>query len=92
MADKGLEAKVQTRHFHQWYCAQPVAYHVDLPPPQEDKNTFFADMVERVIRSAANQRPPVWLSTWQSALRRADSMITLSATPSAASTLASSSC
>lgn len=51
MADKGLAAKVHTHHFHQWCRAQLVAYNAGLPAGNEDKNVFFEDMVERLIRS-----------------------------------------
>ena len=51
MSDKGLDAKGHTHHFHQWCRAQLVAYNAGLPAGNEDKDAFFADMVERVIRN-----------------------------------------
>ncbi|MCK9387418.1 MAG: NERD domain-containing protein [Sulfuritalea sp.] len=51
MADKGLDAKVHTYHFHQWCRAQLVAYNAGLPAASDDKDAFSDDMVERVIRS-----------------------------------------
>ncbi|MBI3096533.1 MAG: NERD domain-containing protein [Rhodocyclales bacterium] len=51
MADKGLGAKVRTHHFHQWCRAQLVAYNAGLPATNDDKDAFFEEMVERVIRS-----------------------------------------
>ncbi|HEY6898079.1 MAG TPA: 3'-5' exonuclease [Rhodocyclaceae bacterium] len=51
MADKGLDCKVHTHHFHQWCRAQLVAYNAGVPPQQDDRDAFFAAMVERVIRN-----------------------------------------
>ncbi len=51
MGKKGLADKVHVRTFHQWCRAQLVAYNADLPEKNDDKNAFFADMVDRVIRA-----------------------------------------
>ena len=51
MNRKGLAAKVQVRTFHQWCRAQLVAYNADLPVNNDDKNAFFTDMVDRIIRA-----------------------------------------
>lgn len=53
MADRGLAAKVHTRHFHQWCRTQLVAYNAGLPAQVAgaDPSKFFDAMVERVIRN-----------------------------------------
>ena len=51
MDKKGLAEKVQVRTFHQWCRAQLVAYNADLPVNNDDKNAFFTDMVDRIIRA-----------------------------------------
>jgi hypothetical protein len=51
MGAKGLQGKVCTHHFHQWCRAQLMAYHVGLPKANDDKEAFFAEMVDRVIRA-----------------------------------------
>lgn len=52
MADKGLDGKVHTHHFHQWCRAQLVAYNAGLPEKSDhDQDAFFDAMVGRVIRS-----------------------------------------
>lgn len=51
MRAKGLDEKVHTHHFHQWCRAQLVAFNVGLPQPSEDREAFFAEMVDRVIRA-----------------------------------------
>ena len=38
--------------------SQLVAYHVDLPKPAEDKNAFFAEVVDRVIRAVERGQIP----------------------------------
>lgn len=58
MRAKGLAEKVHVHHFHQWCRAQLVAYHVDLPKPAEDKNAFFAEVVDRVIRAVERGQIP----------------------------------
>jgi hypothetical protein len=58
MRAKGLAEKVHVHHFHQWCRAQLVAYHVDLPKPAEDKNAFFAEMVDGVIRAVERGQVP----------------------------------
>lgn len=61
MQEKGLDAKVHTHHFHQWCHAQLVAYHVGLPNRSEhpdDNDSFFADMVDRVIRGVERGQIP----------------------------------
>lgn len=51
MATRGLAEKVVVMTFHQWCRAQLLAYDVDLPANSQDKNAFFAEMVERIIRA-----------------------------------------
>ncbi|GAB2181889.1 nuclease-related domain-containing DEAD/DEAH box helicase [Denitratisoma sp. agr-D3] len=58
MQAKGLGGKVMTHHFHQWCRAQLTAFNVDLPPKNDDKEAFFADMVDRVIRAAERGQIP----------------------------------
>ncbi len=51
MADKSLDGKVHTHHFHQWCRAQLVAYNAGLPEKSnDDQDAFFEAMVARVIR------------------------------------------
>jgi hypothetical protein len=49
MANKGLADKVVVQTFHQWCRAQLLAYNAGLPASNEDKNAFFAEMVDRII-------------------------------------------
>lgn len=58
MRAKGLAEKVHVHHFHQWCRAQLVAFNADLPKPAEDKNAFFAEMVDRVIRAVERGQIP----------------------------------
>ncbi len=58
MRAKGLQEKVHTHHFHQWCRAQLAAYHVGLPKTNDDKDAFFADMVDRVIRAVERGQIP----------------------------------
>lgn len=58
MCAKGLQEKVHTHHFHQWCRAQLVAYHVGLPQANDDKEAFFAEMVDRVIRAVERGQIP----------------------------------
>ena len=51
MAAKGLAEKVTVQHFHQWCRAQLIAYNVGLPADNSDKEAFFADMVDKLIRA-----------------------------------------
>jgi superfamily I DNA/RNA helicase len=51
MAGKGLAEKVTVQHFHQWCRAQLVAYNVGLPTDSRDKEDFFAEMVDKLIRA-----------------------------------------
>jgi hypothetical protein len=59
MAVRGLAEKVVVMTFHQWCRAQLLAYDISLPANNENKNAFFADMVERIIRAVdAKLIPP----------------------------------
>lgn len=58
MRAKGLVEKVHVHHFHQWCRAQLVAFGVDLPKSAEDKNAFFAEMVDCVIRAVERGQVP----------------------------------
>lgn len=58
MRAKGLAEKVHVHHFHQWCRAQLVVFNADLPKPAEDKNAFFAEMVDRVIRAVERGQIP----------------------------------
>ncbi len=58
MQEKGIADRVLVRHFHQWCRAQLATFHVGLPLPNNDKNAFFAEMVERVSRAVENNQIP----------------------------------
>ena len=58
MCAKGVRDKVCTHHFHQWCRAQLMAYHVGLPKANDDKDAFFAEMVDRVIRAVERGQIP----------------------------------
>lgn len=59
MRAKGLQGKVRTHHFHQWCRAQLGAYNVGLPQAtNDDKEAFFAEMVDRVIRAVERGQIP----------------------------------
>ena len=58
MRARGLAEKVHTHHFHQWCRAQLKAFQVELPKPQADAQAFFAEMVDRVIRSVERGQIP----------------------------------
>ena len=58
MHAKGLQGKVLTHNFHQWCRAQLTAFNVGLPPANDDKDAFFADMVDRVIRGVERGQIP----------------------------------
>ncbi len=58
MRARGIADKVHTHHFHQWCRAQLKAYHVELPRSGEDREAFFAEMVERVIRAVEHGQIP----------------------------------
>ncbi|HEY3433753.1 MAG TPA: 3'-5' exonuclease [Rhodocyclaceae bacterium] len=58
MHAKGLQGKVLTHNFHQWCRAQLSAFNVGLPPANDDKKAFFADMVDRVIRGVERGQIP----------------------------------
>lgn len=58
MRFKGLQDKVRTHHFHQWCRAQLVAYNVDLPKSSDNKQAFFNEMVDRVIRAVERGQIP----------------------------------
>ncbi|HXE39563.1 MAG TPA: 3'-5' exonuclease [Azonexus sp.] len=51
MAAKGMAEKVVVQTFHQWCRAQLVAYVAGLPVNNDDKNAFFAELVDRIIRA-----------------------------------------
>ena len=51
MASKRLAEKVTVQHFHQWCRAQLLAYDIGLPADNDDKNAFFAEMVDKLIRA-----------------------------------------
>lgn len=58
MRAKGLEEKVHTHHFHRWCRAQLVAFNAGLPKTNENKEAFFAEMVDRVIRAVERKQIP----------------------------------
>ncbi len=58
MRAKGLQEKIKTHNFHQWCRAQLMAYNVGLPPENEDKDVFFREMVDRVIRAVERGQIP----------------------------------
>ena len=58
MRAKGLTEKVHVHHFHQWCRAQLSAFNVDLPKRSGDLDTFFVEMVDRVIRAVERGQIP----------------------------------
>lgn len=58
MRAKHLQHKVQTHNFHQWCRAQLLAYNVGLPEDNTDKEVFFVEMVDRVIRAVERGQIP----------------------------------
>ncbi len=58
MRAKGLAEKVHVHHFHQWCRAQLSAFNVGLPKRNDDKEAFFAEMVDRVIRAVERGQIP----------------------------------
>lgn len=58
MRAKGLAEKVHVHHFHQWCRAQLSAFNVDLPERSGDLDTFFAEMVDCVIRAVERGQIP----------------------------------
>lgn len=58
MRAKGLAEKVQVHHFHRWCRAQLLAFNVGLPKSNDDKDAFFAEMVDRVIRAVERGQIP----------------------------------
>lgn len=58
MAARGLSHKVQVHTFHQWCRAQLLAYNIGLPEAGDDRDAFFAEMVERIIRAVDNHVIP----------------------------------
>jgi hypothetical protein len=51
MEAKRLTEKVAVHTFHRWCRSQLIAYNVGLPAQSEDRNAFFAEMVEKLIRA-----------------------------------------
>jgi len=58
MASKGLAEKVTVHTFHQWCRAQLLAYNIGLPDKTGDDNSFFAEMVEKLIRAVDSKLVP----------------------------------
>lgn len=58
MKGKGLDEKVHVRNFHRWCRDQLVSYQVGLPANNADKQAYFDEMVDRVIRSVDWKRIP----------------------------------
>ena len=58
MRAKHLHEKVHTCNFHQWCRRQLVAYNVGLPAENKDKEAFFAEMVDSVIRAVERGQIP----------------------------------
>lgn len=58
MGAKGLAEKVHVHHFHQWCRAQLSAFNVGVPKADDDKEAFFAEMVDRVIRAVERGQIP----------------------------------
>jgi superfamily I DNA and RNA helicase len=58
MASHQLAEKVIVHTFHQWCRAQLLAYNVGLPDKIGDDHTFFAEMVEKLIRALDNGLVP----------------------------------
>lgn len=51
MASKGLDEKVIVHTFHHWCRAQLLAYNVGLPEKTGNEDSFFAEMVDKLIRA-----------------------------------------
>jgi hypothetical protein len=51
MGNKGLSGKVNVYTFHRWCRSQLIAYNAGLPANSGDKNAFFGEMVDKLIRS-----------------------------------------
>lgn len=58
METKGLQEKVNVVNFHAWCVRQLEAYQVGKPPQNPDRNAFFEDCVERVVRSVDQKLIP----------------------------------
>lgn len=58
MAAKGLADKVVVNTFHQWCRAQLLAYDVGLPGKNDDLNSYFVEMVGRIIGAVDRQLIP----------------------------------
>ena len=56
VGERGLAEKVQVYNFHKWCHKMLTAYHVELPPKGAD--SFFEQMVERVIDGVDRGRIP----------------------------------
>lgn len=50
MQIKGISDKVHVHTFHAWCRKQLSAYHIETPRNHGDNDTFFDEMVDRVIR------------------------------------------
>lgn len=50
MEFKGLGEKVHVHTFHRWCWQQLTTYSIELPNKTGDDNTFYNDMVDKVIR------------------------------------------
>jgi hypothetical protein len=51
MEEKGIQDKVHAVNFHAWCVRQLDAYHVSKPPHHTNRDVYFEQCVERVIRA-----------------------------------------
>jgi hypothetical protein len=58
MHEKGVAEKVHVRSFHQWCRRELLAYNVELPPDQANKDAWMAELVDRLIRAVDRKQIP----------------------------------
>lgn len=58
MQEKGVGDKVVVQTFHAWCRRQLTTYNVGLPEGDGDREGFWAEMVDRVIRGVENKHIP----------------------------------
>ncbi|MDR2000720.1 MAG: NERD domain-containing protein [Zoogloeaceae bacterium] len=55
---KGLSDRVHIRHFHKWCHEQLKTYGQNLPPQSSNREIFFGQMVDNVIRGVERKQIP----------------------------------
>lgn len=58
MQEKGVADKVVVQNFHAWCHRQLTAYNVGLPKGSANRDGYWDDMVDRVIRGVDNKHIP----------------------------------